>query len=234
MGRTMFRLLALIMLSSLGAASVWAQTDVAVGALGSVYVQASGNNQITTGNPGVYNSTERTTSAAGAIVEVRHYFSPVRGVEAAYSWSRANPSYSMIGPLCNGTVCPVYLNQTAAHLSASANEMTVDWVPSHQFSKHVRGFAIAGAGVLLTIPMSGQVTLPARNLTTGTTTSTNAVFVYGAGLDWLLPRHLGLRLQYRGNVYKAPNVIVTIPALDGNTNSLTHAAQMVAGISYRF
>jgi len=56
------------------------------------------------------------------------------------------------------------------------------------------------------------------------------VFVYGAGLDWGVLPHLGLRFQYRGNLYKAPD----LTKLYTSTNRFTHTAQPMIGAYFRF
>ena len=64
-------------------------------------------------------------------------------------------------------------------------------------------------------------------------TSTNAVYVYGAGLAWPVLPPLGLRLQYRGNIYKAPDLVNTPALIDGNTNSWTPTAEPMIGVYFR-
>ena len=78
-----------------------------------------------------------------------------------------------------------------------------------------------GAGLLLNVPDSGQ---------SNATTSTQAVYVYGAGLDWGLLPHLGLRFQYRGNLYKAPDVT----RLYTSTNAFSHTAEPMVGAYFSF
>jgi opacity protein-like surface antigen len=126
-------------------------------------------------------------------------------------------------------------------VSANAHEITGDWVPSLHFAD-LRPFAVLGAGLLLDVPASGQATVtttcseclggtPAPMTTTSPAqTSTKAVYVYGAGLDWGLLPHIGLRLQYRGNLYSAPNVT----KLFTSTNAFTHTAEPMAGVCFRF
>ncbi len=50
-----------------------------------------------------------------------------------------------------------------------------------------------------------------------------AAFVYGAGLDWTLHPHLGLRFQYRGNLYEPAHLTDAFTS----TNALTQAAEPV-------
>src|SRR5439155_22426780 len=64
----------------------------------------------------------------------------------------------------------------------------------------------------------------------GATTETRGAFVYGAGADYAFTRHISLRAEYRGYVYKAPDF--NLAGL--NTDSWTHMAQPSAGIVFRF
>jgi opacity protein-like surface antigen len=75
-------------------------------------------------------------------------------------------------------------------------------------------------GVLFNQPSSGQ---------NDTTSDTKPVFVYGAGLDWGLLPHLGVRLQYRGNLYKAPD----LTTLYTSTDAFTHTAEPMIGVYFR-
>jgi opacity protein-like surface antigen len=85
----------------------------------------------------------------------------------------------------------------------------------------VRPFAVLGIGALLNEPAGSQ---------SDTTSSNKAVYVYGAGLDWRLIPHIGLRFQYRGNLYKTPDV----SRLYTSTNAFTHTAEPVLGAYFSF
>jgi opacity protein-like surface antigen len=77
-----------------------------------------------------------------------------------------------------------------------------------------------GAGILFNQPASGQA---------ATTSSNKPVFVYGAGLDWGLLPHIGLRFQYRGNLYKAPD----LTTLYGSSGAFTRTAEPMIGVYLR-
>jgi opacity protein-like surface antigen len=191
-------------MSSIAAA---AQTTVAA----SVYGAFSGT---TNGN----GTVQSPSNAAGGLIEVRHISNPLIGYEATYSFNRANQTYTT-----SGFACPVDFPQCnppqPAPVSANAHEITADWVASIKLS-NLRPFALGGVGVLLNEPSGGQ---------SSTTSDTKPVFVYGAGLDWGLLPHLGLRLQYRGNLYKAPD----LTKLYTSTDAFTHTAEPVIGIYLR-
>lgn len=178
-----------------------AQTSVGV----SLYGAFSGT---TTGN----NVQQSPSNAAGGLIELRHISNPVFGFEATYSYNRANQAYR-----CTTTSCPVI---APAFVSANAHELTVDWVPSIHVA-NLRPFGVLGVGVLLNEPTGSQ---------SNTSTSTQGVYVYGAGLDVGLLPHLGVRLQYRGNLYKAPDVT----SLYTSTDKFTHTAEPMVGAYLSF
>ncbi len=110
---------------------------------------------------------------------------------------------------------------TSASVKADAHEVTADWVPSVHVA-NLRPFGVLGIGALFDVPQSGQTTVSTQN-------STKAVYVYGAGLDWGLVPHIGLRLQYRGNLYKTPDVTQLFTSID----SFRHTAEPMIGIYFR-
>lgn len=159
------------------------------------------------------NGTQQSPSnSAGGLFELRHISNPLIGWEATYSYNRANQTYTVCG-----TVNPLCQRQS---ISADAHEITADWTPSVHIA-NLRPFGVLGIGLLLNEPASGQ---------TNTTSSDKPVYVYGAGLDWGLLPHLGLRFQYRGNLYKAPNV----SRLFTSTNVFTHTAEPMIGAYFSF
>ena len=64
----------------------------------------------------------------------------------------------------------------------------------------------------------------------GATLETKAAFVYGVGAQYAFTRHISLRAEYRGYLYKAPDFGVA----GLNTDSWTQIAQPSAGIVFRF
>ncbi len=191
------------------AALASAQTDVAL----SLYGAFSG----TTNAAGVMVSP---SNSAGGIVELRHIANPILGFEGTYSFNRANESYtSTIAITCPVTTpnCP----PLTARVRANAHEVTADWVPSVHVA-NFRPFGVLGIGALFNVPQSGQTSFV-------TQTSTKAVYVYGAGLDWGLLPHIGLRLQYRGNLYKTPDVTQLYTSID----KFRHTAEPMIGIYFR-
>ncbi|MGB7602477.1 MAG: outer membrane beta-barrel protein [Candidatus Sulfotelmatobacter sp.] len=197
-----FSLLSLIFLS----ASARAQTDVALSIYGAFNGSTNGN--------GIQQSP---ANSAGGMVELRHISHPLIGYDVTYSYNRDNQSYfgSITNP-CPTSECTI----TATSVSANAHELTGDYVVSVKLA-NLRPFGLAGVGLLLNEPVSGQ---------SNTQSATKPVFVYGAGLDWGLVPHLGLRFQYRGNLYKAPDLTTVYTS----TGAFTHSSEPMLGVYFRF
>jgi opacity protein-like surface antigen len=206
--RPIARVATLFFLAALFAAPVFGQTSLAL----SVYGAFSG---ATNGN-GVQ---ESPSNAAGGLFEFRHISNPILGWEATYAFNRANQVYSTTQYACP-VQGPCSAPPSPAPVSANAHEITGDWTPSIHIS-NLRPFGVLGIGVLLNEPAGSQ---------SNTTSSDKAVYVYGAGLDWGLLPHIGVRIQYRGNLYKAPDV----SRLYTSTNAFTHTAEPMIGAYFSF
>ncbi len=192
--------------AALSGAAAYAQTDIGASLYGTFSGATSGN--------GVQ---ESPSNSAGGLFELRHISNPLVGYEATYAFNRANQVYTLYPvPYCPVNVCS---SPTAAAVSANAHEITGDWLISVHVA-NLRPFALAGMGLLLNEPTSGQ---------SNSTSSNKPVFVYGAGLDWGLLPHLGLRFQYRGNVYKAPDIAKAF----GSTGAFAHTAEPMIGVYLR-
>lgn len=208
------------------ATTISAQTSVALSAYGTFSGTTTGNG-----------TQQSPANQAGGLIELRHIANPIFGFEATYSFNRANQTYSSHPGACPAFGCS-FSTET---VRANAHEITADWVPSLGIA-NFRPFGVLGVGLLLDVPSDSQVTVTTTNPCGGTTcpaagtttsssptsTSTKPVYVYGAGLDWGLLPHLGLRLQYRGNLYQAPNVT----KLFSSTDTFTHTAEPTVGIYF--
>jgi opacity protein-like surface antigen len=184
-----------------------AQTDVAASFYGAF-------TNATNYNGGLEHQDQ--SNAAGGMFELRHISNPLVGYEITYSFNRANQIYTYTGTTPAGSLPGIH----PVTVSANAHEITGDWLVSVHAGK-LRPFALAGVGLMLTEPVSGQ---------SQTTGSNEPVFVYGAGLDWRLVPHFGLRFQYRGNVHKAPHISTAY----GTDGALMHTAEPMIGAYFRF
>ena len=193
-----------------------AQTDVSA----SVYGAFSGK---TDGN-GV---TQSPSNAAGALFEVRHIKNPLVGFEATYAFNRANQSYTSDSAVSCGLPCGNISTFASTHIPANAHEVTADWVASFGVL-NLRPFVLAGGGLLLNVPSAGEST--GGNTTTSTQTQTKGTLVYGGGLDYGVLPHLGLRFQYRGNVYKATQLSTVF----SSSGQFVHTAEPMIGAYFKF
>jgi hypothetical protein len=185
-----------------------AQTDVAASVYGAFSGTVNGN--------GV---TQSPSNQAGFLFELHHQSNPLVGYELTYSWNRADQRYSEQAPYC-GLVCgPAPTTQTQ-YVPANAHEVTADW----EISAHVlnlRPFLLAGGGVLFNQPTGSS---------SGTNSHTAGVLVYGGGVDVGLLPHLGIRGQYRGNVYSAPQLATAY----SSTGAFFHTSEPSIGAYFRF
>jgi len=186
-----------------------AENDMALSLYGAFSGKTSGNG-----------TTQSPSNAAGGLIELRHISNPLIGYEATYSFNRANQTYKATSFACPVGTLPPCTAPTPASVSANAHEISGDWVASVHVA-NLRPFALAGVGLLFDVPAGSQAS---------TQTETKPVFVYGAGLDWGLIPHLGLRLQYRGNLYKAPD----LTKLYTSTGTFTNTAEPMIGAYLRF
>jgi len=207
--RLSFIAISAFILAAPSAAPAIAQTDIALSLYGAFSKAESGNGVI-----------QSPANSAGGMFEFRHIKNPLLGFEGTYSFNRADQKYSsalaITCPINPPTPCP----PPAARIAADAHEVTADWVPSLKVL-NLRPFAVLGGGLIFHQPTGDQP---------GTKSSTQGVFVYGAGLDIALIPHFGVRFQYRGNLYQAPD----LTELFTSAKKFTHTAEPMGGVYIRF
>lgn len=143
------------------------------------------------------------SNSAGVLLELRHISNPLVGYELNYSFNRANQNYNNL-----------------EEIKAAAHQVGADWVVSFPVLM-LKPFVLAGGGLIFFHPDSGQP--DGRS-------ETKPVFVYGAGVDWTVIPHLGVRFQYRGNLYHAPDLSHAF----SSTDAFTHTAEPMVGAYLRF
>ena len=165
----------------------------------------------TTGN----GTVQVPSDGYGGMFELRHIASPWIGYEISYGYNRANQSISPETGNC-GYFCanPPY------PITATASDISINWVPSAKFG-NLRAFGLLGVGFFITVPTSNQYDL---------NTIVRPAYLAGGGLDWNVASHLGVRVQFRDNLYKAPDVAGIYPP----TGAFTQSAEPMAGAYYRF
>ena len=224
MGKFLSGVVFFSLLAGLGSRPVQAQTDVALSGYGAFNQSSSSSTTI-----------QKPSDQAGFLIEARHISNPLVGYEVTYAFNRANQGYRSQPEVCPALGCTT----TTAAIPANAHEVTADWVVSLRVL-NLRPFALAGGGVLVNTPQGGTVTTvncgiinpPCSPVTTAASTQTQAkaMFVYGAGVDWTVLPHLGLRFQYRGRVYKAPDLVTAF----SSTDKFTRTSEPVLGVFLRF
>ena len=220
-------------------ASAQKQTDLAASFFGSFNQSSSSGVDL-----------QSASNSAGGLLELRYIFNSYAGMEATYSYQQANQMYGYSQPVslrpipCPGFNCsypaPTYANPIS--VSAREQSITAAWVVSRKLH-NFRPFALAGGGWAFFLPDSqSYVTettgLPYSQLYPVTASSkTQFLIVAGAGLDWEVFHHVGLRLQDREDFYKPPQLLPAslYPLGGGGTPSgYTHSQQPALGIYYRF
>lgn len=155
------------------------------------------------------------SNSGGFLLSYRYAFQSHSSLEVNYSYSRDTQYYTIVGT----TAGPFAAQQANVH------EFTGAYVLDAGRSRRVDPFVLAGIGALVFNPITNST-----NATFGSTTQTTAAFLYGFGLNYRLVHGLGLRLQYRGLIYKAPDFGVS----EISTNSWTHSAEPAIGLTFRF
>jgi len=165
------------------------------------------------------NGTKQTpTNNPGGMIEARYLMKPLLGFGMSYSYNRADQSFAPNG--ASYSTCLLACQNPVTNLSAFADEISLDWVPSMKIGK-LRPFAVGGVGFFITSP---------ANSIYDVNTIVRPVYVAGGGLDFSVSSHLGIRLQYRDNFYKAPNPSAIYPA----TGAFTSSSEPMGGFFYRF
>jgi opacity protein-like surface antigen len=94
-------------------------------------------------------------------------------------------------------------------------------LPSH--ARRVRPYVLGRSGALIFEPT-------AAHAASGAQRQTRMAFVYGGGADFDMTARFGLRAEYRGLIYKAPDFGDDTL----NVDKFTHLAQPSVGVFFRF
>ncbi|MGH9600400.1 MAG: outer membrane beta-barrel protein [Terracidiphilus sp.] len=194
----------LIAIFALGGIAAGAQTDVA----GSFYATLNGGTK--TGN----GTVQTSPNSEGGLMEIRHIQkNPLIGYELFYSYNLANQTYAPETGNC-GYQC----GNSPETVKGNTNQTGLAWVPTMKVG-NLRPFAVAGFGFYINTPSKDIGYL---------NTAIRPMWVYGAGVDWgFLPR-AGLRLQYRGEMYKDPNLDDRF----NTTGAFIHASMPLVGFYF--
>ena len=156
--------------------------------------------------------SQHTTKSAGFLVGYSYRFNSWAGAEGNYGYTQN--TVNTTGSVGRASVRSDFHEITGA---------CVAHIPVNV--SNIRPYALAGAGALVFRP-----TDDARNMNAGVDQETKAAFVYGGGFEFDVAHHFGVRAEYRGLVYKAPDFTVN----NLNLDKVTHLAQPSVGFFYRF
>jgi opacity protein-like surface antigen len=158
-------------------------------------------------------TTQRATNTGGFLVGYRYNLTRWLAAEADYGYDRNSQHYFGSSGF----------SRIQANVHQATGGLVVRIPTSHRF--RFSPYVLAEGGALVFDPTGNSFgTVP------GAQRQTTGVFVYGGGADFPLLKHVGLRAEYRGLVYSAPDF--GLAAL--NTNTITHTAQPSAGLVFRF
>jgi outer membrane immunogenic protein len=152
----------------------------------------------------------KATETGGVLVGYRYNITRWLAAEANYGYDRNTQTY---------------FGSTSARVQSNIHQVTGSAVVKLPGFARIQPFAIAGGGGLIFDPTDN-----AGGAFAGATSQTKGAFLYGAGADYAFTRHLSLRGEYRGFVYKTPSF--NLASLD--TDTWTHTAQPSAGVVFRF
>jgi outer membrane immunogenic protein len=153
---------------------------------------------------------ERATETGGVLVGYRYNINHWLSAEANYGYDRNTQ---------------IYFGSGAARVQSNIHQITGSAVVKLPSFARLQPYALAGGGGLVFDPTGN-----AGGSFAGATRVTQGAFVYGVGADYSFTKHVSLRAEYRGYVYKSPDF--NLASL--NTNAWTHTAVPSAGIVFRF
>lgn len=192
---------------AVGVAALQSMTAVAQEVRSEISVQGTGFFTKDSSGDGIQN---HATNTGGFLIGYRYNINRWLSAEANYGFDRNTQ---------------IYFSSGLARVQSNVHQATGEAVVKLPTFLRLQPYALAGGGALMFDPTGN-----AGGSFTGATWQAKGAFVYGAGADYAITRHISLRAEYRGYVYKAPDF--NLASL--NSNAWTHTAQPSAGIVYRF
>lgn len=192
---------------ALGAAALPSMTAVAQETRSEISVQGTGFFTKDSAGNGVQ---DHATNAGGFLIGYRYGINRWLAAEANYGYDRNTQ---------------IYFGSGLARVQSNVHQVTGEAVVKLPHFLRLQPYGLAGGGALMFDPTGN----PGGSFA-GATWQPRGAFVYGAGADFAFTRHLSLRAEYRGYVYKTPDF--NLASL--NANAWTHTAQPSAGIVFRF
>ena len=153
-----------------------------------------------------------TTSSGGGMISYRQSARWWAGYEVNFGQTKYSESYQ----------------KAEYRVNHNSSEITAAYLLKSPVYRGVRAFLTVGAGAMIFSPSSygGPIALTPNK----PVTQAVPMFVYSLGVEHQFNEHFGVRLQYRGDEYKAPN----FKQVSLNTHSLRTTSEPAVGIYYRF
>jgi opacity protein-like surface antigen len=156
--------------------------------------------------------SQHSTDTGGFLLGYRYDFNDWLAAEANYGYARSTQF--------NVTGSGAFNVQNNVHEATASVVVT----PPVRVAR-LRPNVLAGSGALVFDPTGN-----AGGTVAGARRQAKAGFVYGGGADYDVTRHIALRVEYRGLVYKRPDFELS----SLNSDAVAHTAQPSAGIVIRF
>ncbi len=173
-----------------------------------VTIQGSGFFQKQTTANGI---TNEPTNSGGVMAGYRFNLKNWLAIEGDYDYFRNHQTFSGSS---GTTFMPMNVHAATGTAIVKLPSFRVPAV------KIVSPFVLAGGGAMFFAPRGGSVS----------NEQTRGAFVYGGGFDVPMAKHIVLRAQYRGFVYKTPDFEMTSLKVD----KYTHSAVPSAGLVFTF
>ena len=158
--------------------------------------------------------TQTPKNEMGGLFEFHYLKSRYLGFGGSLSFNSVQETFASTSNSTCGSACPT------TTITGKSIVFDVDWVPSVKIGR-LRPFGIVGLG-LSVIP---------GNLSTYTVnTPMRPTYVFGGGVDYSLTSRLGVRGEYRYNLYKAPDLSTAFQA----TGTYTGTSEPMGGVFYVF
>lgn len=200
-------LIKLAVATTLTLAVLQSATAVAQESRSEISVQGTGFFTKDSDGNGVRN---HVTNTGGFVIGYRYNINRWLAGEADYGYDRNTQ---------------IYFGSGFGRVQSNVHQATGEAVVKLPGLFRLQPYALAGGGALMFDPTGN-----AGGSFGGATWQAKGAFVYGGGADYAFTRHISLRAEYRGFLYKAPDF--NLASL--NTNAWTHTAQPSAGIVFRF
>jgi opacity protein-like surface antigen len=202
MRRTALIIASVVSLLAVGASAQEARSEISLQGTGFLTKDSTGQG-----------TTQRGTETGGFLIGYRYHFNRWLAAETVYGYERNSQEYFSSAGLSRV--------QADIHQATGGFVVSLPTSAKWKFSPYL----LAEGGALVFDPTGN-----AFGSVAGAQRQAVAVFSYGGGVDYVLTKHLSLRAEYRGLVYKAPDF-----GLAGeNVDKVTHTVQPSAGLVFRF